>query len=273
MTVWRTPPAYKRNRLPYIYLRFGPNDQVTIDLDNGLLQELVELFVSIQLDYWQEINRLASFKFPDREVPPYINQVEQFLEEDEDGFVRLFGEYIPYFIFLKHVHRPHRPCTQKRPHLKPRDHYCDHIAAWRRSDESYRLVLTEVKTTKDNARVLVRTSVFNEFRDIEDGKRDRDIKAEINALDWYFIRSREDVKELVDSLFWKGSIFYQACVVSTKVSPGVFNGFENVVAKNPDTRSRRLATVVPIDDWEAWVSKIRSIARQYIARVKDEGHF
>lgn len=271
MTVWKTPSAHQRERLPYIYLRFGPNDEVTIDLDDELLQELVELFVSIQLDFWEEINELASYKFPGRQVPSYISQVEQFLGQDEDGFVRLFGEYIAYFIFLKHVHRPDRPCTQKHPHLKPRDHYSDHIAAWRRGYESYRLVFTEVKTTKDNARDLVRDSVFKEFREIEDGKRDRDIKAEVNALNWYFIQSREDVKKLVDSLFWKDNISYQAFVVSTEGGPGIFRGYEGVAAKNQDVPSRRWATVVPISDWEAWVSKIRSMVEEYITRIKEEG--
>lgn len=276
MTVWKTPQAYRRNCLPFIYVRFGASGEVAIDLDDELLQELVRLFVTIQLDFWKEINRLANFKFPGREVPSYISQVEQFLQEDEDGFVRLFGEYIPYFIVMEHIHRPYRPCTQKRPHLKPRDPYSDHIAAWRRRDREYQLVLTEVKTTKENARNLVqyaKKSVFNEFREIEDGKRDRDIKAEVNALDWYFIQSEEEVKQLVDSLFWKDNIFYQACVVSTQSGPEIFNGYEDVVAKDPDTPSRRWATVVPIDDWEAWVRKIKSMTEECIAQIREEGHF
>jgi hypothetical protein len=272
MTIWETPEEYANEPLEFQYLHFTPDDKSCVDLDQDLLDELIRFFVSLQLDYWREVNRIAHFRFPGRQVPSYIRQVKDFVEYEEDGFVRLFGEYLVYFIFLRHIHSDDTPCTQKRPHLKPTDHYADHIAAWPNEDGKYQIVFTEVKTTKQNARRLIRDKAFDEFRKMEEGELDRDVKADVNALDWYFIESEEQARKLVESLFWKKSGIYHACTVSLQSGPNIFAGYEDVAAKNPNNPERRWATVVLLDNWENW-GFIRKKTKQFIEVVKNRGRF
>jgi hypothetical protein len=136
----------------------------------------------------------------------------------------------------------------------------------------YKLIYTEVKTTEENARKRVREEIFEEFKDVEMGFHDRDIKAEVKALDWGFIENRDRAKELADSLFWKGNIHFQACIVSTRDKHSLFKGYENVVTG--DTRStakRRWAIVVPIQQWDTWVSTVQDLVRIRIQKAKVEG--
>lgn len=260
------------NKLAYVYVQFLGEDRKKIDLDECLLRELVDLFLRIQFTFWEAINQTTNAKFPGRVQISVIKQVEDFIDNDEDGFVRLFGEYIPYFIFLSHIKS--WDCTQKEPHLKPREHYSDHLAVLRHKKKSgsYRLVYTEVKTTKANAYNLVKYKIFPEFKSIENETRDRDLLSDIKKLDWYFLESRQEVRNVVESLFWKNNIYFQALVVSTECDPSVFKGYEDVVGVHlKKATKRRRALVVPIENWDKWVETIKDLVKAQLQKVKTTG--
>lgn len=272
MTVWKTPEAYVGASLAFVYRKFSSDNQSSFDLDDELLDELIALFVSLQLHYWKDINRIADFRFPERKVPSYIDQVKTFVETD--GFIRLFGEYITYFICLRHIHKPNkREITQKKPHSRANQPGLDHIVVWPSGKSKYRIVFTEVKTTEENARERIRDA-FDEFKGIEDNESNQLIAEQVlNDMDWYFIETVEQVRELVDSLFWQKRSIYHICVVSKQqVPPTKFNGYENYAAKAPDSHRRRWATVIPVENWTNW-ENIRSKVKSYIEVIKERGEF
>jgi hypothetical protein len=158
--------------------------------------------------------------------------------------------------------------------LKPRDHYADHLAVLKHKtkNSSYRLYYTEVKTTKANARNLVRDKIFPEFKSIEDETRERDLLSDIKKLDWHFLDSRQEVRNVVESLFWKNNIYFQAFVVSTECDEAAFKGYEDFVGVNlKKATRRRRALSVPIEDWDKWVKTIKNLAKDQLQEVKQTG--
>jgi hypothetical protein len=270
----------------FVYRLFHSGDGVTIDLDDALLQELVELFVGAQLGFWRQINALAQTRFPDRPVSPNeIQTVREFIENRQEEFVRLFAEHIPHYLMLTCRPTDFNPCTQKKPHRKPSDHYCDHLAAWKTPIDTYQIMISETKASELRPRDLVRQSaagsdpkgtMFDEFDEIERGKLDLDLKHQLLDLDWSsLIADREEMERLVEAGFWKKDYTYHGCVVTSnsKSSPSIFKDYNEVAAKTPDSPNRRWATVVPISKWEEWVDKISAMALDFLDEREREGHF
>lgn len=271
----------------FVYRLFRSSGETTIDLDDALLRELVELFVGAQLGFWRQINLLAQTRFPDRQVnKDEIQTVREFIQNHRDGFVRLFAEHIPHYLMLKCRPNDFEPCTQKRPHTKPWDHYADHLAAWRTPTNNYQLMVSETKASGRRPRDRVKKSLsgskpksltmFDEFDEIEKGKHHRDLKLQLLDLDWsLLINTEEEVEKLVESGFWKKDFIYHGCVVTSesKARPSIFKGYREVAAKEPDSPERRWATVVPISGWQGWVKKITTMALDFLAEREAEGHF
>ena len=271
----------------FVYRLFRSSNERAIDLDDALLRELVELFVGAQLGFWRQINLLAKTRFPDRLVnQDEIQTVREFIENHQDGFIRLFAEHIPHYLMLKCRPSDFEPCTQKRPHTKPWDHYADHLAVWRTSANNYQLMVSETKASEQRPRDRVRKSppgskpngtMFDEFDEIETGKQNRDLKIQLlYDVDWsLLISTEEEVEELVEAGFWKKDFIYHGCVVTSesKARSSIFKGYSEVAAKEPDSPGRRWATVVPISTWENWVDKITTIALDFLAEREAEGHF
>ncbi len=258
--------------LRYVYVQFLGNRAQKIDLDIELLRELVELYLEIQFTRWPEINRTAQLKFPNITPFSVIEQIERQFECDAEGFITLFGEYMPYYILLKHFQVFER--TQKKPHLKPRDPRADHLAIIKHMKHkgcAYKLIYTEVKTTRKNARRRVKDEIFAEFGDIENGLLDRDIIDEVKALDLDFFENRKQAKELAESLFWKGNIHFQALVVSANCDYSSFKGYDEFVPGERKTIKRRWAVVIPIEDWDNWVVTVRNLVKTRIQEIKAEG--
>ena len=269
----------------FVYYLFRSNDGMTIDLDDALLRKLVELFVGAQLGFWKWINRLAQTRFPDRRVDQNeIQEVREFIQNRSDEFVRLFAEHIPHYLVLHFRPRDWDPCTQKKPHFRLNDHYADHLAVWRTPADIYQLMVSESKASEKNARRLVKKSppnkkpkgtMFDEFYAIESRQQDLSFKHQLLDLDWTFLTTEEEVKKLVEIGFWKKDCIYHGCVITSesKARPSIFNGYREIMAKEPDSPERRWATVVPISKWKTWVDKITTIALDFLAEREAEGHF
>lgn len=281
MAQWET-----RVETPFIYRLFHSGDGTTVDLDDDLLRELIELFVGAQLGFWQHINRLAQTRFPNKRVDQSdIQKVREFVQERSDDFVRLFTEHIPHYLMLNHKPGDCERCTQKKPHLRPNDHYADHLAVWQTTTGDYQLMLSEAKASENYPRDLVRKSppdgkpkgtMFDEFDEIETRQQDLFIKHQLLDMDWsLLVSNKEEVEALVEAGFWKRDLVYHGCVVTSesKANPGIFKDYEEVAAKQPDSPERRWATVVPISKWQEWVEKITRMALDFLAEREAEGHF
>jgi hypothetical protein len=274
----------------FAYHLFLSSAEVTIELDDGLLQKLVELFVGVQLKFWRHINRLAKTRFPDKQVNQNnIQKVREFIQSRSDEFIRLFTEYIPYYLMLNFP-PSHDALTQKHPHLRPNEQYADHLAVWRTPMGNYQLMVSEAKTSEKKPRDRVRRSssaakgkgrrsksMFDEFDEIEKGQHDPFINWQLlYQVDWSpLLVSEEEFEKLVEAGFWKRDFIYHGCVVTSesKACPSIFNDYSEVAAKEPDSPWRRWATVVPISTWENWVDKITKIALDFLAEREAEGHF
>ena len=269
----------------FVYRLFRSKDEMTIDLDDDLLQALVQLFAGAQLGFWKQINRLAQTRFPDRQVDQNETQkVREFIQNRSDEFVRLFVEHIPHYLILNFRPRDWEPCTQKKPHFRPNDHYADHLAVWRTPADNYQLMVSESKASEKHPRDLVRKSppnkkpkgtMFDEFYAIETRQQDLSFKHQLLELDWTFLTSEEEVEKLVEAGFWKKDCIYHGCITTSKskVSPSIFKDYSEVAAKEPDSPERRWATVVPISKWKNWVDKVTEIALNFLAEREAEGHF
>jgi len=284
MVQWET-----QAEVPFLYRLFRSSDGTTIDLDDETLQALVELFVGAQLGFWQHINRLAQTRFPRKRVDRSdIEQVREFVRKRSDDFVRLFTEHIPHYLMLNHRPEGCGRCTQKAPHLRPNDHYADHLAVWQTLTGDYQVMLSEAKASEHYPRDLVRKSpsdpdkrskgtMFDEFDEVERRQHDLFIRHQLlYDIEWsLLISSKEEAESLVESGFWKRDLVYHGCVVTSDSTacPGIFDGYEDVAAKQPDSPKRRWATVVPISQWQEWVNKITRMALGFLTEREAEGHF
>ena len=269
----------------FIYHLLCFSGEKTVDLDNSFLRGLVELFILAQLGFWKQINCLAQTRFPDRRVDQNeIQEVREFIQNRSDDFVRLFAEHIPHYLLLNFRPKDWDPCTQKKPHFRPNDHYADHLAVWRTPTDSYQLMVSESKASEKNARRLVKKSppnkkpkgtMFDEFYAIETRQQDLSFKHQLLDLDWTFLTTEEEVEKLVEIGFWKKDCIYHGCVITSesKARPSIFDGYREIMAKEPDSPERRWATVVPISKWKTWVDKITTIALDFLAEREAEGHF
>jgi len=268
----------------FICRRFLSSNQVTIDLDDDLLRDLVELFVGAQLGFWRQINHLAQTRFPERRVDQNeIQTVREFIQNRSDEFVRLFAEHIPHYLILNLRPRDWEPCTQKEPHFRPNDHYADHLAVWRTLAGDYQLMVSESKASEKYPRALVRRSppdgehkdtMFDEFYEIETRQHDLALKHQLLDLDWTFLTNEEEVAKLVEVGFWKKDCIYHGCVVTSKPESrlSIFKGYSEVAAIGHSSSKRRWATVVPISQWQQWVEKVTSVALDYLTEREAEGH-
>jgi hypothetical protein len=117
--------------------------------------------------------------------------------------------------------------------------------------------------------------MFDEFYAIETRQQDLSFKHQLLDLDWTFLTTEEEVEKLVEIGFWKKDCIYHGCVITSesKARPSIFNGYREIMAKEPDSPERRWATVVPISKWKTWVDKITTIALDFLAEREAEGHF
>lgn len=269
----------------FIYRLFLSGGEVTIDLDDDLLRELVELFVDTQLGLWKQINRLAQTRFPERRVDQNeIQTVREFIQNRSDESVRLFAEHIPHYLILNLRPRDWEPCTQKRPHFRLNDHYADHLAVWRTLANDYQLMVSESKASEKYPRDLVRKSppdgeqkdtMFDEFYEIETRQHDLAFKHQLlYDLDWTFLTSEEKVAKLVEVGFWKKDCIYHGCVVTSKPKsrPSIFKGYSEVAAIGHSSSKRRWATVVPISQWQQWVERVTRVALDFLTEREAEGY-
>jgi hypothetical protein len=281
MSIWRLCLA--SSTLPFQYREVLGNGEVTIDLDEETLKEQVEFFVQCQLNDWKEINRLANWRFPGKQLPSYADSVREHIKTD-DQFIHLFGEYLVYWLFLKHISSQNRMITQKKPHMRSREQWLDHLALWRKKNGKFQVVITETKTTKNNPRDKIRRSsskaqknneahnIFDEFTSVLSGDEDQFLVGQIQELDLELISDDGSLRQLANDVFWKEDVILHGCVISSEVNAGVFMGFDQVA--NKVDRRRRWATGIKIgSDWAKWVSKVRDLALQYIDTVMARGEF
>jgi hypothetical protein len=144
-------------------------------------------------------------------------------------------------------------------------------------------VITETKTANKNARALIKKSsakkqtekkacnVFDDFAKILAGEEDHYLVGHIQeSVDLGVFPDEEKIRCLVQDVFWKENLILHGCIISSNVCPEDFDGFDQAAQRL--TRWRRWATVAQIGgNWGDWITKVRSLALQYIDDVVAKG--
>lgn len=124
-----------------------------------------------------------------------------------------------------------------------------------------RIVVCEEKAT-DGPRGVITSKVWKEFRDLETGRRDNELVAEVSQM--LAAQPALDVDAAVETILWKEARAYRVAItvgnshVATDGQKELFEGYENVVAQDV---SRRRAEILHLTNLRVWMETLATKAK------------
>jgi hypothetical protein len=128
------------------------------------------------------------------------------------------------------------------------------------------VVICEEKAT-DNSRGMVRNRIWKDFEELEKGKRDNVLLAEVSIM--LATRNDLDVDRAVETIIWKNARAYRIAITvdnAHKDPAGhqkLFKGYEGVVAGDV---GRRRGEVFFLEDLRPWMA---SIAQKAVNKARE----